>query len=136
MYISKSYKKDFIFMLFGLGFCMGVFAGDGPCTTQNNSIGIAQCKAEKLKALEAELDSSYLKALDKMPGVGIGDARKNKDQLKKSQSAWKVYRDENCSYLGGLQGGSSMWVTIFTVDCVLVETEKRIDFFRHLPVGG
>ncbi|NVZ99154.1 lysozyme inhibitor LprI family protein [Pseudomonas gingeri] len=131
-----AYKKTLAIMLIGLSGCMHAVADDKPCSTQNSSIGIAQCKAEKLKDLNAVLDAHYRDALNKLPEVGSEDVRKTKEQLKKAQSAWQVYRDENCSYVGGLQGGSSMWVTIFSVDCVLEETERRIEFFKNLPVGG
>lgn len=136
---SAIYKKVLmfvLFVLFGLGGCMNAIADDDPCSTQNNSLEAAQCQIERLKHLETELNARYQEALEKLPDTNVWDARQTKDQLKKAQSAWRVYRDENCSYVGGLQGGSGRWVTIFAVDCDLEETEKRIDFFKHLPAGG
>jgi len=115
---------------------MSAAADDGPCSTENSSLEAAQCSAEKLKLLEQQLDSSYMAALKKLPDTNHWDIRKTKDQLIKAQAAWKTYRDENCSYVGGLQGGKNMMVTDFSIECSLQETEKRIGFFRNLPRGG
>ena len=81
-----------------------------------------------MKSLEKDLDSGYQEALGKLPVTSKWDTRETKGQLEKAQRAWRVYRDENCSYVGGLQGGSSKWVTTFADDCAIEETEKRIDF--------
>lgn len=115
---------------------MNASAGDTPCAVANSSLGDAQCAAQKLTNLDAELESVYQAALEKLPDVSHRDIRKAKDQLRKAQSAWYIYRDENCDYVGGLQGGNNMSVTEFSTECALEETEKRIDFFRHLPLGG
>jgi uncharacterized protein YecT (DUF1311 family) len=123
-------------MVVSLMSCVDAAAGDSPCSVPETTLAVAQCSAEKLKKLEGDLDSVYQQALGKLPEVNNQDNRKTKDQLRKAQGAWRIYRDENCLYVGGLEGGNSMWVTEFSNECALVETEKRIDFFRHLPVGG
>ncbi|NWB51119.1 lysozyme inhibitor LprI family protein [Pseudomonas gingeri] len=107
------YKKALLFILFGLGGCMNAIADNDPCGSQNGSLNTAQCKAEKLKSLEKDLDAGYQEALGKLPITSKWDARETRGQLEKAQRAWRVYRDENCSYVGGLQGGSSKWVTTF-----------------------
>ncbi|NWB51118.1 lysozyme inhibitor LprI family protein [Pseudomonas gingeri] len=136
MNIIFNCRAALVFFAFSLGSCMNATADDGPCSTENSSLDAAQCAAEKLKYLEQKLESSYEAALKKMPETSNWDVRKAKKQLMKSQDAWRVYRDENCSYVGGLQGGNNMMVTDFSNECSLKETEKRIEFFRNLPRGG
>lgn len=132
---SISCKKT-LFLVISLIGCGAAHAEDSPCSAAGGSLGGAQCVAQKLTSLEGELESVYQSALDKLPDVSRRDIRKAKDQLRKAQSAWRIYRDENCDYVGGLQGGSNMSVTEFSTECALEETEKRIDFFRNLPMGG
>lgn len=130
-------KKCGFFLLLSLTSCIIASAADNPCLTQNGSMETAQCMAEKLKSVEAQLDSSFQEALETRPDAGdLVDIRKTKAQLKKAQNAWRVYRNENCSYVGGLQGGSDIWVTIFSTECALHETERRIEFFKNLPTSG
>ncbi|NWB28424.1 lysozyme inhibitor LprI family protein [Pseudomonas gingeri] len=121
--------------LVGVGCCLSAAADENACSS-SSSLGVAQCSAEKLKQLEEQLDSSYTAALEKLPDTSRWDVRKTKGQLIKAQAAWKSYRDENCSYMGGLQGGDNIMVTQFSDDCALDETRKRIEFFRDLPKGS
>ncbi len=107
---------------------MNAIADSNQCDMKNGSLNTAQCKVEKLKSLEKELDAGYREALEKLPVTSKWDARETKGQLEKAQRAWRVFRDENCGYVGGLQGGSSKWVTTFANDCAIEETERRIDF--------
>ncbi len=130
------YRKVLVFIFIVLGGCANAIADDNPCTVGKGSLGTAQCKAEKLKSLEKELDADYQEALGKLPDSSEWDIRQTKAQLEKSQRSWLVYRNENCSYVGGLQGGSNIWVTIFADDCAIEETERRIVFFKNLPTGG
>ncbi|NWD66707.1 DUF1311 domain-containing protein [Pseudomonas gingeri] len=130
------FERILFFLIVGLGGCMSAMADDGPCSTQSSSLETAQCSAEKLKYLEQKLDFSYEAALKTLPDTSRWDIRKTKGQLIKAQSAWRIYMEENCSYVGGLQGGNNMMVTEFSNECSLQETEKRIDFFRDLPKGG
>jgi uncharacterized protein YecT (DUF1311 family) len=113
--------------------CTNVFAADELCDTGNNSLELAQCLAGNLKVAEDRLNSIYQVSLEKLPETSEWDTRKTKGQLVKAQNAWRIYRDENCTYLGGLQGGDNMWVTIFGTECAIDETNKRIEFFKHLP---
>jgi uncharacterized protein YecT (DUF1311 family) len=116
--------------------CSYAKAEQNACAKQVTSEQADQCIAEKLRAAEARLDSIYRIALAKLPEADPFDNRKTKAQLKEAQEAWQVYRDENCRYIGGLQGGSSRWVSIFARECDLSETERRIKFFNSLPGGG
>lgn len=92
---------------------------------QAASIEIAQCKAAQLKAEEARLDAVYAAALAGLPERDTTDSRKGKDQLRKSQIAWLKYRNDNCDYVGGQEGGSNIWVTIMSTDCAIAETKAR-----------
>ncbi|NWB86888.1 lysozyme inhibitor LprI family protein [Pseudomonas gingeri] len=130
MVVSTICKKVLVFVLLGLGGCMSAFADNSPCTMPNGSLSSTQCKKEKLEALEKELDAGYQEALEKLPRSSKWDTRETKGQLERAQRAWRVYRDENCGYVGGLQGGSSRWVTTFADDCAIEETERRIDFLN------
>jgi uncharacterized protein YecT (DUF1311 family) len=109
-------------------------AGD-PCTKSHN-VAEVQCLGKKIEAAEKELDQLLSATLATLPDSDSNDIRKGKAQLRKAQNAWRSYRDENCQFIGGLQGGSNLWVTHFAADCMLDETKKRIEFFNRLPQGG
>ncbi|MDY7574501.1 lysozyme inhibitor LprI family protein [Actimicrobium sp. CCI2.3] len=134
--LAYQLPKSVFVLLFGLSNCVIASADDNPCLTQSSSMQSAQCLEEKLKTAEAMLDSSYQDALHHLPDTSDRDIRKTKEQLKKAQNAWLVYRNEHCNYMGALKGGSNIWVTIFSLECSLQETERRIDFFLHLPTSG
>jgi uncharacterized protein YecT (DUF1311 family) len=128
------FKK--ICSLFLLCNCIASNASDSACLTQNSSIKSAQCASEKLRAAEALLDENFQEALGKLPESSDWDIRKTKSQLEKAQEAWRIYRDENCKYIGGLKGGNNVSVTTFSTECSLHETQQRIEFFKNLPRGG
>jgi uncharacterized protein YecT (DUF1311 family) len=107
-----------------------------PCLTQSGSVETGQCAEERFQAIEKQLGLSYQDALEKLPETDSSDDRKTKDQLKKAQNAWKIYRSENCNYIGGIEGGSSLWISIFSTECAIEETKKRIEFFKNLPMAG
>jgi uncharacterized protein YecT (DUF1311 family) len=63
--------------------------------------------------LNAQLDGLYRTALEKRPDSDRFDIRKGKAQLIKAEDAWQKYRTEHCKFVGGLQGGSNLWVSYF-----------------------
>ena len=125
-----------LFFLFCMANCITVLAADSTCLTQNSSIEITQCEGERLSLAEEQLDLWYQEALKKLPETSDWDKRKTQAQLKKAENAWQIYRDENCNYVGGLQGGNNIWVTIFSTECLIKETENRIEFFKKFPTYG
>jgi len=119
-----------IVILLSLIFCTNAFSSENPCS---NAIDVGNCMANQLSKDEAQLDVVYQERLKELPEVNQWDTRKTQDQLRRSQNAWRIYRDENCSYLGGTQGGSSKWVSVFVIECKVNETKNRIKFLKNLP---
>lgn len=131
------YMKKIVAILL-LSYTAIATAQNDPCANENTAMAVAQCDSEKLKTAEAALDEIYQNSLKDLPDTKTypWDRRKTKDQLEKSQSSWFIYRNENCNYLGGLQGNNSTYITIFSTECSIKETKSRIDFFMNLPTGG
>jgi uncharacterized protein YecT (DUF1311 family) len=117
-------------------------ADQNECSNYGSSIEYAQCLSSKLTELRGQLDRSYRRALETVPNrsPAPSDNRQTTQQLRQhlvqSQAAWQTYVAEICAYAGGVQGGSSIWVTIFQVQCLLKETRSRIEYLEHLPTGG
>jgi len=76
------------------------------------------------------------RVMAKMPENDPSDRRKNKDQLVKSQTAWKAFAQTNCACIGGDQGGSNLWVTNFASRCELQATRERTAFPRQKAAAG
>jgi uncharacterized protein YecT (DUF1311 family) len=95
-----------------------------------------RCIQRTIDLLNEKVDSAYRKALYARPERDDFDLRKNRDQLRKSQVAWLAYKDENCTLVGGLEGGSNLWVTQFSAECEIDEIEKRIDFLQRVANGS
>ncbi|WP_415755951.1 lysozyme inhibitor LprI family protein [Pseudomonas leptonychotis] len=91
-----------------------------------------QCQSEELTRLDKELNSIYPIALKSLPEHDEFDPRKQQEQLRKSQRAWLKYTQENCSLIGGLEGGESSWVSTFSSSCTIEEFKKRITYLREL----
>lgn len=91
-----------------------------------------QCLARYLQWLDGELNRAYQIALAKTPVKGVTDDRKSREQLRRSQRAWLKYKDENCALIGGLEGGSSLWVTHYAGLCEEREVKDRIKFLRSI----
>lgn len=94
-----------------------------------------QCLGKEIDLLSKELDSAYRQALTARPEKDALDARKDREQLQKSQLAWSKYTNENCALLGGLEGGSNLWVTDFASQCEKDEIQKRIEFLKKVANG-
>ena len=99
-------------------------------------IAIAQCLSQRIDNLKTIVTQLYNSALSGMPSNNDFDTRKSQAQLVKAQDSWRTYVQENCAYVGGLEGGGNLWVTIFSEQCLLDEYRKRIDFFKHPPSNG
>jgi len=91
-----------------------------------------QCQLEELNRLDKELNRIYPFALKSLPVLDESDPRKQQEQLRKSQRAWLVYVQENCALEGGLEGGSSAWVSTFSSSCHKEELRKRIEYLRKI----
>jgi uncharacterized protein YecT (DUF1311 family) len=109
-------------------------AADDPCDGDSHLQDV-QCLGKQIQALEKELDVLYRATLSKLPDSVPTDNRKGKPQLVKAQEAWRKYVDQHCDFIGGIQGGSNLWVTDFATRCELDEIKKRIEFFKNVPWG-
>ena len=94
-----------------------------------------QCINQESKKLDDELNSAYKAALAARPEKDQWDSRKNSEQLRKSQRAWLKFKEENCTLIGGLEGGSNLWVSEFDSQCVKDETVARTRFLRRIANG-
>jgi len=110
-------------------------ASSEPCDAQDH-LSEVRCTAAEVARLNEELGAAYQKALDARPERDEFDLRKVRDQLRKSQLAWEKYKDENCTLLGGLEGGSNLWVTDFSEQCEKDEIQKRIEFLNRVATGS
>lgn len=111
-------------------------ADQGSCNNATNDIDLSQCLGNQITRLRGELNFYYKKTLKQTQKHNLFDTRKTQTQLEKSQAAWKVYVNVNCAYIGGLQGGSNLYVSIFEDKCIISSINSRIYFFHHLPAGG
>jgi uncharacterized protein YecT (DUF1311 family) len=107
---------------------------EDPCT-QDYHLAQVQCLGKKIEAAEVDLDMVFNLVLSELPDSDSNDNRKGKAQFRKAQGAWRIYRNEHCAFIGGIQGGSNLWVTHFAGECELEETNKRIEFFKNVPWG-
>ncbi|MHB1701064.1 MAG: lysozyme inhibitor LprI family protein [Acidobacteriaceae bacterium] len=113
------------------------FANETVCANAPTQVAYLGCLSSHLKNEQKNLRAYYENALKQMPkDSSFNDRRKTQSQLKKSQNAWMTYINENCAYIGGLQGGSSLMIDIFEEECLVNSTKSRINFFQHLPTGG
>ncbi|MYM41461.1 lysozyme inhibitor LprI family protein [Duganella qianjiadongensis] len=95
-------------------------------------ISEVQCINQLNKKLDEELNQAYQAALAKRPEKDAWDSRKEREQLRKSQRAWLKLKEENCTLIGGLQGGNNLWVSEFIAQCVQEETIARTKFLRRI----
>lgn len=107
-------------------------AEEDPCN-KDYHLAQVQCLGKKIQAAEVELDKQFKATVAQLPDSDPSDNRKGKEQLRKAQEAWRHYRDEHCAFIGGIQGGSNLWVSHFAGDCELEEINKRIEFFKNVP---
>lgn len=94
-----------------------------------------QCIGAYIKDLDAELNRVYQKALAAMPELDDTDTRKTREQLRKFERAWLIFKEEDCTLIGGLTGGSNLWVTHFALDCEEKRLRERIRFLRNISEG-
>ncbi len=111
----------------------GAHAKD-PCDGTDH-LSEVQCTAVDVRRLNVELDEVHEKALESRPEQDDWESRKTRDQLRKSQAAWLQYKEENCVLVGGLEGGSNLWVSDFAQQCDKQEIENRIDFLKRVANG-
>ena len=106
------------------------------CAAPHDQWALFKCRDKLMIEKSKALNDLYAAALESEPEPSGQDNRKGKPQLILSQKAWQTYVDANCNYVGGKQGGSNQWVSYFAQECMLEETQKRIDFFKNPPHGG
>jgi uncharacterized protein YecT (DUF1311 family) len=94
-----------------------------------------QCINQVNKKLDGELNAAYQAALATRPEKDDWDLRKNRQQLRKSQRAWLKFKDENCTLIGGLEGGNNLSVSEFDSQCEMKEITERINFLKRISHG-
>ena len=109
--------------------------GDVPCEATSH-VDEMRCLGQELTRLDQVLDAAYPAALAARPESDDFDRRKNREQLRQSQLAWRHYMEENCDLLGGLEGGGNLWVSDFAARCRKTETEQRIEFLGRVANGS
>ena len=103
------------------------------CEDQQNAYENKMCNGMELEKLDKELNLIWKKALAKVPAAGkTDDLRKERAQFITAQKAWLQYRENHCAVMGGLQGGSNQWVTIFAQNCDIGMTQERIKFLKEV----
>lgn len=102
------------------------------CDRYVSNMEQVECISKNIKELDKELNSTYQAALAAMPESDTTDSRKGRDQLKKSQRAWLKYSFENCALIGGIEGGSNLWVTHFSGLCYADAVAERIKFLKGI----
>ncbi len=111
-----------------------VGAGDTiDCKNPHAPIEQMICNGRELERLDKELNRIWEKALAATPKDGsTADNRKERQQLMKSQKAWNRFREEDCAFSGGLEGGTNQWVTIFAQMCEQEMYKDRIRFLKQI----
>jgi uncharacterized protein YecT (DUF1311 family) len=107
--------------------------GGKPPECSGTPAAIGACLDEQIKAEKATLDQLYSAALARAPVQDPTDARRSRAQLGKAEAAWADYVEANCAYVGGIEGGSNSWISVFAATCVRDAYLRRIEFFRHPP---
>ncbi len=119
--------------VFALLSAAAVAANNKDCDSKDGDhIGQLQCIGERMQAQDVELDRVYQSALAALPETDPEDSRKSREQLRKAQSAWLHYKVENCTLIGGMEGGSNLWVTHFAALCQENATKERIIFLKGI----
>jgi|EndMetStandDraft_4_1072995.scaffolds.fasta_scaffold14418_4 uncharacterized protein YecT (DUF1311 family) len=96
------------------------------------TLGQVQCLTAFNRQLDAEMNVIYQKALARLPDRDEQDSRKQREQLRRSQRAWVPYMRENCTLIGGQEGGSNLWVSYFAAMCEERELRQRIQFLEGI----
>lgn len=130
-----SLLKPSLFVGFIVAIHPCAFAASDCDKTYPDHMSEVQCITQANKQLDDQLNQAYQAALKARPVQDQWDTRKNQEQLRKSQRAWLKYREENCTLVGGLQGGNNLWVTQFAATCVSEETKSRITFLTRVAKG-
>ena len=126
--------KSGIALLISLSSCIAS-AADECAKAFPDHMSEVQCITQESKRLDEELNTAYQAALAARPEINEWDNRKNKEQLRKSQRAWLKFKEENCTLIGGLEGGSNLWVTQFIAQCENEEIVNRVKFLQRVAAG-
>ncbi|AHJ11536.1 lysozyme inhibitor LprI family protein [Sulfurospirillum multivorans] len=92
--------------------------------------GAGECFDLKLNTLER-----YLNAIEEEYVKKILVQSENPEYLKSvvedERIKWKQYRNSYCELVGQVTGGTDGWKSVWTVDCKVEETNKRIDWLKN-----
>lgn len=135
MNIYIGYTKNFFLVAIALLIfnSTSALADEAECIKNAaGGLAVAQCYAAQLNESNKKLEALYQAQLKIMPISDSFDLRKTAAQLEKAQKTWETSRDEGCTFWGGQKGGGNIWITAFTTECLVEETEHRIIFFEQV----
>lgn len=92
-----------------------------------------QCINQANKKLDDELNTAYKTALAVRPKKDQWDGRRDCEQPRKSQRAWLKCKEENCTLIGGLEGGSNLSVSECDSQCEKKRPLSASNFYNVLP---
>jgi uncharacterized protein YecT (DUF1311 family) len=95
-----------------------------PCKSDaGTGRGAAECAAQKLADADRRIATTFTELLTLLPAQVPVPSSRGQAQL--AQDAWKKFREENCQFIAGANGGMDIWVQANAIDCELEETYKR-----------
>lgn len=91
--------------------------------------GAGECFDLQLNTLErylSVLEEEYIKKIL----IQSENPEYLKSVAKDERIKWKEYRNSYCELVGQITGGTDGWKSVWTVDCKVEETKKRIDWLK------
>lgn len=126
-----------------LGLSAGPVAAQPPAPDPCSNIDPSterDCFGRRIAGKEREMDRLYAGALAAVrtshERYGSGDSRTSPDFLRRSQAAWRLFADGNCSVIAAYGGGSNSAISDREMDCYEAELDRRIAFLRELAEGS
>jgi uncharacterized protein YecT (DUF1311 family) len=119
-------------------YALPVVASEGDECDHSNADHMeqVQCISKHILVLDDELNRIYQQALAAMPERDEYDKRKEREQLRRSQRSWLKFKNDHCALIGGLKGGSNLWVTHFGALCEEAEINDRIRLLKSIANGS
>lgn len=134
--MNNSPKKLFLIstlLLLNINFHKAIASENDCSKTAMSGLAMAQCSNFERENTDKQVDAIYKKYLEKIQIENPGaDGLKKISDLKKSQQNWKLFQAANCEFMGEQQGGSNIWISNFTSQCLIQESKSRISFFEKI----
>jgi len=103
---------------------LSVSAQSDKCQNANTTLDMVQCQAKELQERNDDL-KVVLSRIEK-----LADQRQ-RDLLKRAETAWEAYRDANCTFASDLFRGGSMQGLV-VAECQTRLAEERIEELEEL----